>query len=175
MVRRLWNGPVRFARVVAAQELGECGSWTPPMGPGMMGRGRSSGVCGEYGWQSGRQTSTTCGAQGGYGWGPGMMGGGSTCGALTGQANVGDPLTLDAAREAVEDYVAATGADNLEIAELMEFEQNFYALVRESDTDVGAMELLVDKWSGAVGPEMGPNMMWNARYGMRPRAYVGGR
>jgi hypothetical protein len=31
------------------------------------------------------------------------------------------------------------------------------------------MELLVDKETGAVGPEMGPNMMWNARYGMHGR------
>lgn len=165
MVRRLWNGPTRFARVVAAQELGECGSWTPPMGPGMMGRVRSSGVCGEYGWQSGRQASTTCGAQGGYG---ACLQNGQT------QADGSDPLTIAAAREAVEGYVAALGYDDLEIAELMEFEQAFYALVRESDTDMGAMELLVDKWSGAVGPEMGPNMMWNARYGMHPRGRVGG-
>ena len=28
------------------------------------------------------------------------------------------------------------------------------------------MELLVDKDSGAIGPEPGPNMMWNAKYGM---------
>jgi hypothetical protein len=52
----------------------------------------------------------------------------------------------------------------------MEFERNFYAIVRELDTGIGAMELLVDKWTGAVGPEMGPNMMWNARYGMHGRS-----
>ena len=28
------------------------------------------------------------------------------------------------------------------------------------------MELLIDKAGGAVGPEPGPNMMWNAKYGM---------
>jgi hypothetical protein len=31
------------------------------------------------------------------------------------------------------------------------------------------MEVLVDKGSGAVGPEPGPNMMWNAEYGMMGR------
>ena len=31
------------------------------------------------------------------------------------------------------------------------------------------MELLVDQDSGAVGPEPGPNMMWNAKYGMMGR------
>jgi hypothetical protein len=28
------------------------------------------------------------------------------------------------------------------------------------------MELMVDMDTGAVGPEPGPNMMWNGRYGM---------
>ena len=83
-------------------------------------------------------------------------------------------LTIEEAHEAVERYIAALGYSNrsaersrrsLEVAEVMEFERNFYAIVRESDTGIGAMELLVDKWTGAVGPEMGPNMMWNGRYG----------
>jgi hypothetical protein len=37
------------------------------------------------------------------------------------------------------------------------------------------MELLIDKWTGAVGPEMGPNMMWNAQYGMHGQGGVRGR
>lgn len=80
-----------------------------------------------------------------------------------------DTLTIEEAREAVEWYIAARGYSNLEVAEVMEFEGNFYAIVRESDTGIGAMELLVNKWTGAVGPEMGPNMMWNARYEMHGR------
>jgi len=80
-----------------------------------------------------------------------------------------DGLTIEDAHEAVERYIPTVGYPNLEIAEVMEFEQNFYAIVRESDTGIGAMELLVGKWSGAVGPEMGPNMMWNGRYGMHGR------
>jgi len=75
-------------------------------------------------------------------------------------------LTLEDARQAVERYIIGLGLPNLEIAEVMEFENNFYAIVREPDTGIGAMELLVDKWNGAVGPEMGPNMMWNGKYGM---------
>ncbi|MGD2144044.1 MAG: hypothetical protein PVF54_06155 [Anaerolineae bacterium] len=76
------------------------------------------------------------------------------------------PLALQDAHEAVERYVEALGYSNLEVEEVMEFEGNFYAIVQESDTGTGAMELLIDKVTGAVGPEMGPNMMWNARYGM---------
>jgi hypothetical protein len=85
-------------------------------------------------------------------------------------------LTIAEAHEAVEQYVASLGyAANLEVAELMEFERNFYAIVRESDTGIGAMEILVDKWTGVVGPEMGPNMMWNGRYGMHGRGGMMGR
>jgi hypothetical protein len=52
----------------------------------------------------------------------------------------------------------------------MEFERNYYAIVAEEKTGIGAMELLVDKSSGTVGPEPGPNMMWNAQYGMMGRS-----
>ena len=78
-------------------------------------------------------------------------------------------IDIQEAQEAIEAYVQDLGYVNLEIAELMEFEHNFYAIVREHDTGIGAMELLVDKTTAAVGPEMGPNMMWNARYGARRR------
>jgi len=78
-------------------------------------------------------------------------------------------LTIEEAHEAVERYLASQGLDDLEITEVMEFEHNFYAIAQEHDTGIGAMELIVDKETGAVGPEMGPNMMWNDRYGMHGR------
>jgi hypothetical protein len=78
-------------------------------------------------------------------------------------------LSIEEAQEAVERYVDSLGYGNLQPSEVMEFDRNFYAIVEESDTGIGAMELLVDKWTGQVGPEMGPNMMWNARYGMHGR------
>lgn len=102
---------------------------------------------------------------------------GMPCGGMGPRWSTGAPLTqtltLDDARQAVERYLTGFGLSNLEIAELMEFEYNFYAIVRERDTGIGAMELLVDKWTGAVGPEMGPNMMWNSKYGMHTRMMGG--
>jgi hypothetical protein len=83
-------------------------------------------------------------------------------------------LTIEEAHEAVEEYLVTQGYPNLEVAEVMEFERDFYAIAREPDTDIGTLELLVDKDSGAVGPEMGPNMMWNARYGMHSRGGMTG-
>lgn len=78
----------------------------------------------------------------------------------------GKTFTLAEARVAVERYIAPRGNSDLVVGEVMEFERNFYAIVKEKSTGIGAMEVLVDKWSGAVGPEPGPNMMWNTRYGM---------
>jgi hypothetical protein len=122
----------------------------------------------------------------GYGMGPGMMrewdDQTAPCTASSGDRRCGDnperydeappssgALTIEEARKAVERYVDNLDYPGLEIAEMMEFERNFYAIVEETDTGIGAMELLVDKWTGEVGPEMGPNMMWNAAYGMHGR------
>ncbi len=55
----------------------------------------------------------------------------------------------------------------MELLEVMEFQHNFYAAVKERDTGMGAFELLLWKGSGRITPEPGPNMMWNLKYGMR--------
>lgn len=75
-------------------------------------------------------------------------------------------LSIEEAHEAVEAYLDSRNYGDLEVSEVMEFEHNFYAMVQEPSMRIGAMELLVDKNTGAVGPEMGPNMMWNTQYGM---------
>jgi hypothetical protein len=77
-----------------------------------------------------------------------------------------DTDSLDEARTAFQEYVVRLGHSGLDVTEVMEFERNYYAIAAEEDTGVGAMELLLDKASGAIGPEPGPNMMWNAEYGM---------
>ncbi len=78
--------------------------------------------------------------------------------------------TIDLSFEEIEDltneYLEKNSLSGLEIAEIMEFLKNFYIEIYEPDTGIGAMELLVDKSSGAVFPEYGPNMMWNLKYGM---------
>jgi hypothetical protein len=117
-----------------------------PAGSGMMG-GRQDGLaCGAPGVTSGVQQGLPCG---GY--------------TTSGQ---GEVTSLDEATAAVDRYVQSQGYTGLEVHEVMEFERNYYAIVSEKDTGIGAMELLVDKDTGAVGPEQGPNMMWNAKYGM---------
>jgi len=78
-------------------------------------------------------------------------------------------LDFDEVENLTGKYLEENNLSNLEISEIMEFSQNFYIEIIEKDTGIGAMELLVDKSSGAIFPEYGPNMMWNLKYGMHSR------
>ncbi|HLC02236.1 MAG TPA: hypothetical protein VJK02_04310 [Anaerolineales bacterium] len=104
----------------------------------------------------------------GYGaWGmmgPGMHGR-SFDGPYPGFATAAAPLSIDQAVEATRQYLSAYGDPDLALAEVMEFSANFYADVKEESTDIHAFELLIDRYTGSVYPEIGPNMMWNAKYG----------
>lgn len=142
----------------------------------------NGGMMGNYG--NGNGMMSNGGMMGGYGNGNGMMGNGSMMGrgGMMGGANGLDtgsqcsartsdyganttPITIDEAKTAVETYLAGTGNTDLELAEVLQFEKNFYAGIKEKSTGNYAFELIINKYTGAVGPEMGPNMMWNAKYG----------
>jgi len=69
-------------------------------------------------------------------------------------------------KEETENYLRENNLKDLQIAEIMEFSNNFYIEIIEKDTDFGAMELLLDKNTGNIFPEYGPNMMWNTKYGL---------
>jgi hypothetical protein len=69
------------------------------------------------------------------------------------------------ALEIAEDYTESLGNPDLHVAEVMEFEDEFYFIVYEESTGIGAKEMLLDKATGRVYPEPGPNMMWNTGYG----------
>ncbi len=74
-------------------------------------------------------------------------------------------LSLDDAVEAAERYLAAYGNPDLALTEVMEFSNHFYAEVAEQSTGMHAFEILIDRYTGYVYPEPGPNMMWNTKYG----------
>jgi rhodanese-related sulfurtransferase len=97
----------------------------------------------------------------------GNWGGDGFYGAPWGQPYRNDvkPLSLDEAKTAAEAFLADLDK-NLELGEVMEFSNHFYADAREKDTGRGAIEFLMDRYTGAARPEMGPNMMWNEKYGM---------
>jgi hypothetical protein len=76
---------------------------------------------------------------------------------------------MDIINENINAYVGqiATNSDNLEIADVVAYEDSeYYVVIKEADTGKGALELLVNPYTGDVYPEYGPNMMWNLKYGM---------
>lgn len=73
-------------------------------------------------------------------------------------------ITMDQAAQAADTYAAGLGS-NFTVAEVMEFERNFYAAIVEKDSGRGALEVLIDPYSARVTPEPGPNIMWNLKYG----------
>ena len=77
----------------------------------------------------------------------------------TGAYNIDQALTIS------ESYLTSQNNPDLAIDEVMEFEQNFYIIYYEKSTGIGAFETLIDKSTGRIFPEYGPNMMWNTKYG----------
>jgi hypothetical protein len=155
-------------------------------GPGMMGGGMMGGYGQGSGYGPGMMGGYGQGMMGGYGqgsgFGPGMMGGYGQ-GMMGGQgvmpwggygpsAASGQRLSIEEARTAVEAFATTAGAD-LVVSEVMEFDLNFYAVFEEHNTGRGALEVLVDPYTGAVGLEPGPNMMWNQKYGPMGRGAGG--
>ncbi|KPL90878.1 hypothetical protein ADN01_01770 [Levilinea saccharolytica] len=95
-----------------------------------------------------------------------MMGGYNPTGTFPNNNNTNvKPLTVDKAKQAVEDYLQNLNNSDLELKEIMIFNNNAYARIVEKSTGIGAMELLVDPTTLSVFPEYGPNMMWNQKYG----------
>ena len=82
--------------------------------------------------------------------------------SLATESNV---LSFESVKKLAENYINNFDG-KLKITEIMEFTQNYYIEIVEEDTGIGAMELLVDKATGRISPEYGPNMMWNLKYGM---------
>ena len=108
-------------------------------------------------------------------YGQGMMGGGMMGSGAYGQGMMGgmmggtslygvEPLTLEQAREQLTDYLDVRGDENLQLGEIMIFDNHAYAEIVEADSGIGAMELLVDPVTLTVYPEPGPSMMWNLKY-----------
>lgn len=92
-----------------------------------------------------------------------METGGSGTATYSG-ATTAAPLTITQASQIAEEYVTTLNSPDLEVKQVEEYTANFYVEVDEKSTGYGAFELLIDKYTGAVTPERGPNMMWNTKY-----------
>jgi hypothetical protein len=103
------------------------------------------------------------------GWG-GMMGG---WWSSTPPGNA-QALTIDQAWQSAEKYVKDFWNADLQLTEVMEFDNQFYVEVAEKSSGVHAFEVLVNKWTGAIVPEPGPDTMWNTKYGHMGIGMMGG-
>lgn len=147
------------------------GSAVAQMGGGghMMGGGNGWGYVGSgpnpapnpgYGYGSGYGSGYGYGTGGVGGMIPGMMGNTIAYGYL----DVVNPVTApEEARTTIQGFIDLAYS-NLRISELWEYGAVYKAEL--SDTNgAKAFDLTVDKFTGAVSPEMGMAMMLNASYG----------
>ncbi len=106
----------------------------------------------------------------GGGMGSGMMGAGSMVSNMMGNTisegflDVLNPLTTaDQARAAIEAFITSSNS-SLQISELWEYGTLYKAELSDT-TGAMAFDLIADKFTGVVMPEMGMSMMLNASYG----------
>jgi len=103
------------------------------------------------------------------GWGWGCMGRwrwGNAAPTYPSAGITATPITIDTAATIAQQYLSQLNNPDLAVREVEEYTQNFYVQVYEKNTGIGAVELLIDKYTGRIYPEMGPNMIWNTKYGM---------
>ncbi|MCJ7513051.1 MAG: hypothetical protein MUO23_08790 [Anaerolineales bacterium] len=141
---------------------GEC-----PLGNSCPGQPRRQGGCGQD-RHNFRMPFGMFGCGLDESFGPdGMMGPGGMMGGFGWSSNPSaEPLTIDQAVAAAKAYLAEQDLTDLQVAEVMVFDNHAYVEVRDPATGKGAIELLVDPTSGKAFPEFGPSMMWNTEYGM---------
>ncbi len=85
----------------------------------------------------------------------------------------GGDIGIDRAVQVAQTTAASYPGGGLKADEVIEFSQNYYASIRESGSGVGAFEILIDRASGRVIREPGPDMMWNTKYSMRGAVMTG--
>ncbi len=77
-------------------------------------------------------------------------------------------LSHDDAGEIVDSYLASLNNPDLVIDHFEEYSHNFYVSLIENSTGRGAIEIIIDRYSGQLQQEP-QSMMWNEKYGMMRR------
>jgi hypothetical protein len=158
--------------------MGGRGLYTPYGTPTATPYGINSGAINAYGGFGGMMGGGMMGRGYTYGYGVAAGGYGVDCSGWNGYVGAmtstnGTPLIMSAAVNIAQQYVSSLANKDLTVDEVEEYTQNFYVLVKESSTGRGAFELLIDKYTGTAYPEMGPNMIWNTKYGMMSGGVMG--
>lgn len=86
-----------------------------------------------------------------------------------------EEVNSEKAKELVKNYIESSGLKGISLAEMMEFENHFYVELKEEKIGKYTQELIVDKKTGTISLEMGPNMMWNTKYGHMGGMMMGSR
>jgi hypothetical protein len=76
----------------------------------------------------------------------------------------GRDIGMDSAVKIAQHAAASYPTGGLAADEVIEFTNNYYASIRVKSTGIGAFEILIDRATGNVVREPGPDMMWNAKY-----------
>jgi hypothetical protein len=107
-------------------------------------------------------------AQAQMGGGGGMGRGMASMMMLSGASSYRSDNTLLRMEDAItiaQTYMINRNSSNLALDEIEEWEYNYYVVVKEaSPSQYKAYQLVIDKWTGYVMPEPGPNLMWNWKY-----------
>jgi hypothetical protein len=99
------------------------------------------------------------------GYGPGMMSG-SMMGSYGSATTSNKPISVEDARKVADAYLTGINDADLQLKEIMIFDNGGHATITEMSTGVGAFELLIDPVSLTAYPDFGPNIMWNLKYRM---------
>ncbi len=86
-------------------------------------------------------------------------------GEPTSPGAIGVPITSNKAMEIAETFLKKTLNEDLLVQRLFEYNTHFEVELLEKDTRRGAFELIIDKFNGRVTPEIGPNLLWNGKFG----------
>jgi hypothetical protein len=82
-------------------------------------------------------------------------------------------IGMDRAVKTAQETAASYPSGGLAADEVIEFSNNYYASIREQGTGIGAFEILINRATGKVIREPGPDMMWNAKYSMTRGGMMG--
>ncbi len=149
-------------------------SWPmgPRMGPGMMygpgwGPGYTPGynysypMMGYYSPDDNRSYSMMGYYPSGYNYSWPFMGYG---GMMAPYYSGSRPISSADALQRMESFARNLGKD-IKVEDFTAFSGNYYSVLKDASNNQDLAEVLVDRYTGTVFPEPGPNMMWNTRYG----------
>ena len=75
-------------------------------------------------------------------------------------------LTPNDAAAIAQNYLNQVGNPNLAVKNVQEYTNMYFVQIVEKDTGLGAFELAVNKYTGAVVPMQAPTIMWDTKYGV---------